>query len=147
MESEESRALFCLFYCLFFYHFFLNNLRCFLWITCRNEVPFTPKTEIFLFLRKMEDIFLWLGGPRQEILCSFRGRPGNFFVFFFTLFIPLVFYFFTFFFLLIFFLWISFRNEVPFTPKRTNFHFFWKWKTYVSDWANLRISAGNLVQF
>ena len=76
-----------------FFFFYKIWLRCFLWITCRNEVPFTPKTEIFLFLRKMEDIFLWSGGPRQEIWCSFRGRAGHFFVFFmYPIFYHLFFY-------------------------------------------------------
>ena len=41
----------------------------------------------------MEDRILWLGGPRQEILCSFRGRAGHFFVFFlYPIFYHLFFY-------------------------------------------------------
>ena len=83
------------------------------------------KRKFFFFCGKWKTYFFhWEDLGRKSCAVLEEGQ-GTFLSFFFTLFIPLVFYFFTFF-LLIFFLWISFRNEVQFTPKRTNFHFFLK---------------------
>ena len=84
------------------------------------------KRKFFFFCGKWKTYFSnWEDLGRKSCAVLEEGQ-GTFLSFFFTLFIPLVFYFFTFFLLLIFFLWISFRNEVQFTPKRTNFHFFFE---------------------
>ena len=90
---------FCFFFSFFFYHFFFFKkicLRCFLWITCRNEVPCTPKTEIFLFLRKMEDIFLWSAREdlRRKSCAVLEKGQDTLLSFFYTFFLPIVYFFF-----------------------------------------------------
>ena len=85
----------------FFFYFFFTTffflqicLRFFLWISCRNEVPFTPKAEIFLFLRKMEDKILWSGREdlgRKSCAVLEEGL-GTFLSFFCTLFFTTCFF-------------------------------------------------------
>ena len=70
----QKPRFFVFFFYPFCYHFFLFLLF-FYWISCRNEVQLTPKRQISIFLENERHISLieQIWGPRQEILCSFRG--------------------------------------------------------------------------